>query len=408
MFADLYLPLILHLYLWHIKIHMKYFKITAIVGLSLLSCSSNGQTPTSVKVQTHNKVAKNSRPNTLAQQFNNPSVQQKQQVIDIYNQLTDEERAAQMIMIASSETLGFPYASHVKQKIDKGVAGNVIFLKGTTTNFKKQETYLSNSITKGLLPIFGCDCEPSLFHYKFTDKKRMLPTSKLQDSLKIVQSLDTINRVMEDLHININFAPVVDMAVNKEIISNRSMSTDPKKLVYLNSIFVNHEQNNNIAATIKHFPGHGAVTGDTHHNKVWINGKMTELENFRNVIKKSDPLLVMIGHISIKNNPEGYNTENGIPSSISRKIVTDLLKKDIGFTGIATTDALNMGAVKNIPNADFEAVKAGIDLVLMPNNPEKLHAQLTAALKANDALAKQIETSVKKIILLKVITGRVK
>lgn len=387
---------------------MKYFKITAIVGLSILSCSSNGQTPTSVKVQTHNKVATNSRPNTLAQQFNNPSVQQKQQVIDIYNQLTDEERAAQMIMIASSETLGFPYASYVKPKIDKGVAGNVIFLKGTTTNFKKQETYLSNSITKGLLPIFGCDCEPSLFHYKFTDKKRMLPTSKLQDSLKIVQSLDTINRVMEDLHININFAPVVDMAVNKEIISNRSMSTDPKKLVYLNSIFVNHEQNNNIAATIKHFPGHGTVIGDTHHNKVWINGKMTELENFRNVIKKSDPLLVMIGHISIKNNPEGYNTENGIPSSISRKIVTDLLKKDIGFTGIATTDALNMGAVKNIPNADFEAVKAGIDLVLMPNNPEKLHAQLTAALKANDALAKQIETSVKKIILLKVITGRVK
>lgn len=375
--------------------------------LSLFSCTSNGQTHTQ-QVISQKVVRIPELSNDLAQRFYFPSKEDIVKLNEIYDKLTPEEKAAQIIMIASSESLGFEYHSYVRPNFDKGYASNILFLKGKTTDFTKQEHYLSNSKKESiLLPLYACDCEPSLFHYKFTDQPKMLATSKLNDSTKVAASLDSIHKVMNQLNIDINFAPVIDLGKNKAIINNRAFSSNVDTMLNLANLFINYTQNNNNATTIKHFPGHGAVVGDTHKGKVWIDGEMTELDNFKNIIKTASPIFVMVGHISIKNNQDGYNTPNGHPSTISRNIVTDLLKKDIGFKGIITTDAMNMGAIKNISNADFEAVKAGIDLILMPNNPSKLHAQIVDALNKKDALSKQIETSIKKIILLKIITGRV-
>jgi beta-N-acetylhexosaminidase len=373
---------------------------------SLFSCDSSGQTPTQHAV-TSKMVSVPKLSNNIAQRFYYPDKEDIVKLNEIYHNISLEEKAAQMIMIASSESLGFEYQTYVKPNFDKGYAANILFLKGKTADFSKQEAYLSNSKKETkLLPLYACDCEPSLFHYKFTDQPKMLVTSKLIDSTMIAASLDTIHKVMTQLHIDINFAPVIDLGKNKAIINNRAFSTNVDTMLNMANLFINYTQNDGKVATIKHFPGHGAVVGDTHKGKVWIDGNMTELDNFKNIIKTSSPIFVMVGHISIKNNKEGYNTFNGNPATISRNIVTDLLKKEIGFKGITTTDAMNMGAIKDIPNADFEAVKAGIDLVLMPNNPAKLHAQIVNALQQNDEFSKQLEASIRKIILLKIITGR--
>ena len=387
--------------------HGSMRSLLLLIAFSILSCNSNGQHNTAANSKPKAQKTEKSYANKLANAYYNPSKADLDLLSEIFNKLSPEQKAAQLIMIASSEKLGFPYETSVKPLADKGIAANYIFLKGTSTAFRSQEQYLNTKTHGGLLPVNACDCEATLMHNKFTDQPRMSPTSRLSDSTRLIASLDSIMLVMKSLNIAINFAPVADLGTNKAVISNRAFSTNKDSLIRYNNMFINYSQDNGIAATVKHFPGHGAVVGDTHKEKVWIDGAMQELETFRSIIAASDPLLVMVGHISVKNNPEGYNTPNGIPASISRNIVTDLLKKQLGFKGIVTTDAMNMGAIKNIPNADFEAVKAGVDLVLMPNDPQKLHHQIVAALQANDALSRQIEVSVKKIILLKIVTGRI-
>lgn len=386
---------------------MKPILFSALLLLAATSCNAQNdatQKKTTTTIITKAKTVADT--NSLAYQFLHPNAAMKMKVNQIYDSLTNSQRAAQMIMIASSETLGFPYETYVKPLVKKGIAANVLFLKGTTTNFKKQETFLSTQKIDGLQPLYACDCEPTLMHYKFTDKAKMSPTSSLNTTALLQQSLDTINPILNDLNIDINFAPVVDNASNKSVINKRSFGTNNDSIVHYSNQFIRMSQKENIAATIKHFPGHGAVVGDTHKQSVWINGKFTELDNFKNVINQSNPLLVMVGHISIKNNPEGYNTENGRPATTSRKIVTDLLKNDLKYKGIITTDAMNMQASKNMPDADWESVKAGIDLVLMPMDATKLHSKIEKALAQNDAFSKELEVSIKKIILMKMIAGK--
>lgn len=112
----------------------------------------------------------------------------------------------------------------------------------------------------------------------------------------------------------------------------------------------------------------------------------------------------MVGHISVKNNPEGFNTEEGRPATASRKIITDLLRNKLNFQGIITTDAMNMQASKNFNEADWESAKAGVDLVLMPLDAARLNKQIAAEIEKGSALGKQFEASVKRILRLKVIS----
>src|SRR5690606_29138018 len=154
------------------------------------------------------------------------------------------------------------------------------------------------------------------------------------------------------------------------------------------------------------FPGHGAVVGDTHKQSVMIDGKLTELPTFQSIIQKEQPIMVMVGHISVKNNPDGFNTEGGRPATTSRKLVTDLLRNQIGYQGIITTDAMNMQASKNFQDADWEAAKAGVDLILMPLNAANLNVRIADEIEKGTELGKQFESSVKRIIKLKLLQQR--
>ena len=94
-----------------------------------------------------------------------------------------------------------------------------------------------------------------------------------------------------------------------------------------------------------------------------------------------------------------------MPATLSRVIVTDLLRNQLKFKGIITTDALNMEAAAKVPDADWKAVEAGVDLVLMPKDAATLNKKIVAALARRDSTSKQLEASIKRIIRMKVITG---
>jgi len=129
---------------------------------------------------------------------------------------------------------------------------------------------------------------------------------------------------------------------------------------------------------------------------------MKEVPNYQPVIDKG-VLSIMVAHIAVKNN-EKYNTE-GLPSTCSREIVTDLLKNKMGFRGLVITDAMNMGGVRTVPNSGLKAVMAGCDQLLMPVEEENDINDILTKMNKDEDFRFQVYSSVKKIIRLKYCLG---
>lgn len=340
---------------------------------------------------------------TISRSFYHPDAALKAKVDSVYDAMTSQERASQMIMTASSTStkLGYPFAA-AKKMVAGNIAANVVFLKGSSVEFK-QETKELNAIKGKLNPLLACDCEPTLLPGKFTDVTDILPASQQKDKPTVVENTEKINEIVKRVGVQLNFAPVVDIATNKSVINRRSFGSDNADIVILSSQFIATTQGAGIGATLKHFPGHGAVVGDSHKQSVYIDGELTELQNFKKLIQSPEtPISVMVGHIAVKNNAK-YNT-NGLPATLSRVIITNLLRKELGFEGIITTDALNMEAAAKVPNADWKSVEAGVDLVLMPKDAAALNKAIVNALAQKDTMSQQLETSIKRIIRFKIIS----
>jgi beta-N-acetylhexosaminidase len=125
---------------------------------------------------------------------------------------------------------------------------------------------------------------------------------------------------------------------------------------------------------------------------------MKEVCNYPTLIANG-VLSIMVGHLAVQNNAK-YNTD-GLPSTCSEKIVTNLLKDSLGFKGLIVTDAMNMGGVTNVPNAVYMAVNAGCDIILMPLDAKKAHEELLSAYRTNTAFKKKLDESAKKVIRMK-------
>ncbi len=325
-----------------------------------------------------------------------------QQVEQIFNSLTEEQRVGQMIVPAAGR-LGKPDAE-LDELARKGWIGGVLLLNGTIESFKNYvQRFDSISHANGHLPlVYSADAEPSLINRKISNSIKVPKTVELKDTLEALAIAHTIADQLKEIGILYNYAPVTDLSVQNAAIGNRSFGSDPAQVERMNKAFINATQADGVAATAKHFPGHGLVKGDSHKKLVFIDGPMQEVDIYKGLIE-AGVLSIMVGHIAVQNNPK-YNTD-GQPATFSRTIVTDLLKNEMGFKGIITTDAMNMGAVAAIPDASLKAVQAGIDMVLMPLNEKEAVFSILAAMDKDPALKQQVYDSVKKIIRFKLTLG---
>lgn len=323
----------------------------------------------------------------------------------MYDTLNDQERVAQMIVTSAGE-LGKP-TPEVKRLVQNNLTGGIVLLKGTKQNHKKLIDDL-NQIAKdnNQLPLlFSIDGEPSLYNGRVQGTPKMINTIDIKDNAQCDSVVHVIDSTLIELGIHHNYAPVCDISPDNEAIKNRSFGSDQERLISLCETFISSTQADNIVATAKHFPGHGLVSGDTHKQSVYINGDLQELDIYRPLIDQG-VISIMVAHITVENN-ELYGT-NGLPSTCSPTIVTELLKKELGFKGIIITDALNiMKAVNIIENAPLKASKAGCDMILMPINEQEVIEDILNEIKIDKAYKARVEQSVKKIIRLKICLGLV-
>ncbi len=318
--------------------------------------------------------------------------------------MSDSALVAQLIMPATGR-LGLPKEDVVKFT-KKGIIGGVLMLNGTVDEFTSWiKEFEAINKKKGNLPfLYSADAEPSLVNRKITGST---PVKKAQEVKSLEEAIEVAKLISADLNkigINYNFAPVVDVSSNATV-GYRGFGAKKENLLPWSKAFITETQKNNIIATAKHFPGHGLVSGDTHKSLQTINGELKELENYPPLIADG-VLSIMIAHIAIENNKQ-YDTK-GMPATTSETIVTELLRKKLGFSGLIVTDAMNMGGVSKVPNASEKAINAGCDIVLMPLDIEKSFQDIYTRMKKDKEFRTKVEQAAKRVIRMKICLGLVK
>jgi beta-N-acetylhexosaminidase len=319
----------------------------------------------------------------------------------VFATLDDTAIVAQLIMPAVGR-LGQEKTT-IDQHIKDRIIGGVLMLNGTKEGFTSWITdFEKQNKTYGNLPfLYSADAEPSLVNRKIAGSTLVKKANEMQSIEEVRTCAQTISKDLNDIGINYNFSPVVDMSPNATV-GFRSFGAVPANIIPWSGAFIEETQAQGIIATAKHFPGHGLVSGDTHKALQVIDGELKEIQNYPPLITQG-ALSIMVAHIAVQNNPK-YNT-NGLPSTCSKAIVTDLLKTEMGFKGLVVTDAMNMGGVVSVPEAAYKAVAAGCDIVLMPVDAKKAHAELLAHYRKDAAFKAQVDAAAKKIIRMKIALG---
>lgn len=213
---------------------------------------------------------------------------------------------------------------------------------------------------------------------------------------------------LEALGINMNFAPVIDVNSNKDskVIGVRSFGDDPKKVSELGVAYIKGLQSRRVSATAKHYPGHGAVSGDSHYSSPSIDLTFDELYNrdlipFKAAI--SDGVdAIMTAHLSYPNIDPTNN-----PATISKIMLTDILRNKLGFTGLIVTDDMEMNGISSkmdIGEASVKAILAGCDLITVAwseTAKEKVFNSLKRAVENSIISESRINESLKRIIATK-------
>ena len=321
-----------------------------------------------------------------------------------FKKMSDSALVAQLLMPATGR-LGLP-KEDVVRFTKKGLIGGVLMLNGTVEEFTTWiKEFEEINKTKGNLPfLYSADAEPSLVNRKITGSS---PVKKAQEVKSLEEAIEVARLISADLNkigINYNFAPVVDVSTNATV-GYRGFGAKKENLLPWSKAFISETQKNNIVATAKHFPGHGLVSGDTHKSLQTIDGELKELENYPPLIEDG-VLSIMIAHIAIQNN-KLYDTK-GMPATTSETIVTELLRKKLGFKGLIVTDAMNMGGVSKVPNASEKAINAGCDIVLMPLDVEKSFQDIYSKIKKDKDFRIKVEQAAKRVIRIKICLGLVK
>ncbi len=285
-----------------------------------------------------------------------------------------------------------------------------IVLFNRNLNDERQLIELTNSIHElKYKPLICIDEEGGtvsrIANSKKFNVKKTLDNDQIDTTKDAYDKGAYIASYLNKYHIDVNFAPVADLNINPNnpIIGNRSFGSDPNITSELVNSFIDGLHTNNIYSCIKHFPGHGNTKGDSHSDSVYIDtSKQDWLKQealpFIQTLNNTD--MIMAGHIETPN-----ITSDNLPASLSKEMLTDILRKQFNYDGIIITDSLEMGAISKYyssKEAAVMAINAGVDILLMPENYKEAFDGVIEAINNNEISEERINESVRKILKLKI------
>ncbi|MDX1278746.1 glycoside hydrolase family 3 N-terminal domain-containing protein, partial [Oceanihabitans sediminis] len=353
----------------------------------------------------------------------NDAVSQKKWVDSLYNNMSLQEKIGQLFMIQVFSNQGPQNKAKIVKQIKEQHIGGIIYSNGGPVRQAKLNNELQAASKVPLL--VGMDAEWGLSMR--LDSTYAFPWNMtlgaIKDNRLVEKTGKHIGEHSKRLGVHFNFAPVVDINTNPKnpIIGNRSFGEDRDNVTEKALAFMKGMQGAGVLANAKHFPGHGDTETDSHKTLPTVDFDRkridsVELYPYRKLIKEGLSS-VMVAHLNVPS----LESRSGFPSSLSKHIVTDILKEKLGFKGLIFTDALTMkgaadyidksldgNATNKVPTGgeiDLMAFLAGNDVMLMSEDPEKGINKFVDAYHKGIITEERLAHSVKKILQAKYKVG---
>ena len=309
--------------------------------------------------------------------------------------------------LGSHFIIGYQDPQEIRHLVEKGAIGGIYItsrnIEGKTVQQVKEElnSFQISAEKNGLPPLFiAADQEGGQVSRLSYLLKRLPPLASLADDgppppvmVERVERYAAIQaRRLKSLGVNLNLSPVVDLKVDhlKQAsnhltrIDQRAISSDINKIINVAQIYCDTLLEHGIRPTLKHFPGLGNVTQETHFTIGTLEYDRKYLEQndwrpFRKISTQASPF-IMLGHVRVP------SIDPCFPASLSSAIITDIIRKDWRYDGVLITDDFNMGAIagrsEGIGNAAVKAVNAGADLILLSYDGSQYYPAMYAVIKA--------------------------
>lgn len=338
--------------------------------------------------------------------------------------LTLEQKAGQLLMpiLAGTDP---DQVSALNERIGGGVPtirgivetfalGGVIYL-GDNVSSAEQLTALSagiddaaRSATPGVGALISVDQEGGRVN-RITDGVEVFPSARslAPDGDAVRSAAAATGTALAAQGINVVLAPVADLTdSNAGVIGNRSYGADPQTTAEMVVASIQGLQGAGVAATVKHWPGHGDTTLDSHVVLPSIDIDRLTWEQRERVpfaaAVEADVEIVMVGHLALP----GLDA-SGAPATVSSVLIDQLLRAELGFDGVVMTDALDMGAVQDQDRGELvvQSIEAGVDILLAPPDVAIAHAAIVDAVRSGRISEDRLDASVARVLELKMELG---
>ena len=326
-----------------------------------------------------------------------------------------EDKVAGLFIVTPEALTGVDRAvkagDGTKEALEKYPVGGLIYFKQNIQSKDQITEMLANTTAMSKYPIFLAVDEEGDSVARVADALKL---DKVDSAARIGETGDannayttyqTIGSYLMEYGFNLDFAPVADVLTNpdNDAIGERSFGSDADVVSSMVASSVKGLQETGVTACIKHFPGQGNADGDTHDGLASVDRTIeqlreTELKPFAAGID-AGAQMVMVGHIAIPS-----ITEDKTPASLSKDVITGILREEMGYNGVVITDALNMSAVSEYydsAQAAVMALKAGADMVLMPEDFEAAYEGVLAAVADGTISEERIDDSLARVYKIK-------
>lgn len=324
--------------------------------------------------------------------------------------MTLREKIGQMLIVSYS---GTEYNAELDTLLKDVKPGGFILFSDNISTYQNTTEYIKNVKNTASIPmIIGIDQEggrvqriKALADANVITIPSMLEVGRTNDEEISYKVGKILASEIASFGVNLDFAPVLDVFSNPNntVIGDRAFGVDYQSVVKMSLPFAHGMQEENIIPVYKHFPGHGDTAADSHVELPVVNKTKEELYQnelipFKNAIDDGAQA-IMVAHIALPN-----VTGNYLPATLSKEVITDILRNELKFDGVVITDAINMGALANNYNLEEiceYSINAGADCLLMPKNPVETVNTIEKLINENRISEEKINEAVTRILKLK-------
>lgn len=327
-------------------------------------------------------------------------------VDSVFNTMSPDERIGQLFVYNTPAQTDARTLNTLLKVVTDNKVGGLLFWDGSL-EAQAELTNLAQAASKVPLMV-TLDGEWGLYMRLKNGLRypKKMTLSALADEELIFDFGAELGRQCQEMRINVNFDPVLDVNLNPEnpVINTRAFSDNPQDVTRRADIFIRGLHSRGVKAVGKHFPGHGDTSQDSHHELAIVTHNRAQLDSidlypYKKLLNTSLDG-VMVGHISVP-----AIDSSGVAASLSPLVIDSLLKKELKFKGLVFTDAMKMKAVSELKDGTVQALLAGNDVIL---DPMYLEREITVVKKALDdgrLKMEQLDAKCKRILRFKYECG---